>query len=81
MEQKDEYNKPEGLSKEAKEFSEVKKDLEYFSDIINKKRYESSVKKRKKEKTDKDPASKMLQMLRTLQILQMIAILQKKSNE
>ena len=48
MKQEVVYNKPEDLSKEAKELSEVQKEAEYFSD------------KRKKEKTKED---RMLQML------------------
>ena len=69
MEQEVECNKPEDLSKEAKELSEVLKELEYFSDTMNKKLHESSVKQRKKEKTNKnftlkeDPLLKILQML------------------
>ena len=54
MNQEVEYNKPEDLSKEAKELSEVQKEAEYFS-------Y-----KRKKEKTKKYLTLKedlMLQML------------------
>ena len=70
MEQEVECNKPEDLSKEAKELSEVLKELEYFSDTMNKKLHESSVKQRKKEKTNKNFTSKEDPLLKILQMLQ-----------